>query len=319
MDVSVIIPTRCAEKYIDNLIERLFNQTVKPCEIIIIDTVSGDKTKEICKKYKNVEYIQIEQNEFNHGKTRNTAAKLAIGEVIVFMTQDAYPKDDKFIEELIKPLGKNDVVCTYGRQLAKENAKLLETFSRNFNYGDKDIIKSKVDIPKLGIKTFFFSNVCSSFIKDCFFELDGFPENIIMNEDMIIASKFIYNDKKIYYASKAKVIHSHEYTYLQQFKRNFDIGVAFMENRMYLKEVSSESEGLKFIKEAIKFLLKNNKFYLIPSLILESGFKFIGYRMGTHHNKMPKSIVKRISMHSFYFDRKDVMEDVYSESNDNWK
>ena len=38
MNVSVIIPTRNAEKYINNLIINLKNQTIRPKEIIVIDT-----------------------------------------------------------------------------------------------------------------------------------------------------------------------------------------------------------------------------------------------------------------------------------------
>lgn len=317
MDVSVIIPTKNAEKYIENLISVLLNQTIKPCEIIIIDTESKDKTMEICMKYEVVKFIQIKQNEFSHGKTRNKAAKLAKGDIMIFMTQDAIPQNIDFIRELIKPLGENDVVCAYGRQLPMKDANILEVFSRSFNYGNNDIIKSKEDIPKLGVKTFFFSNVCSSFIKKEFFLVDGFPENTIMNEDMIISSKFIYNDKKTFYASRAIVTHSHKYTYLQQFKRNFDIGVAFKENSIYLNEVKSESEGFKFVKEAIKFLVQNNKYYLLPNLFIESGFKFIGYKLGVNYKKIPIRLVKLMSMHSFYFDRKEFMEEIYSEDNNN--
>ncbi|AXU28899.1 TPA: glycosyltransferase family 2 protein [Clostridioides difficile] len=317
MNVSIIIPTKNAEKYIENLIKALINQTIEPCEIIVIDTESKDKTVEICMEYDIVKFIQIKQSEFGHGSTRNRAAKLSKGDILVFMTQDALPQNCYFIEELIKPLGKNNIVCTYGRQLPRNNAKTLEVFSRSFNYGNSDIIKSKEDIPKLGVKTFFFSNVCSSFIKRDFFLVDGFPENIIMNEDMIISSKIIYNGKKTCYASKAIVTHSHRYTYLQQFKRNFDIGVAFKENSYYLSEVKSESEGFKFVIEAIKFLFQSNKCYLIPSLFIESGFKFFGYKFGMNYKNMPIKLVKLMSMHSFYFDRKEVMEEYYSENSNN--
>lgn len=304
MNISVIIPTKNAEKYINILIKKLLNQTIKPNEIIVIDTESTDKTKKICMKYDMVKFVQIKQNEFNHGKTRNEAAKLANGDVLIFMTQDAYPKNDNFIEELIKPLGKDGIVCTYGRQLANNDSNILESFYRSFNYGNYDIIKSKEDIYKFGVKTFFFSNVCSSFIKNDFFEVNGFPNDTIMNEDMIIACKFIYGGKKTCYTSNAIVIHSHKYTYLQQFKRNFDIGVAFINNYDYLGEVKSESEGIKFVKEAIKFLIKNNKYYLIPTLIIDCGFRFIGYKLGKNYKKIPIKIVKMLSMNSFYFENK---------------
>lgn len=308
MNISVIIPTRNAEKHIGNLIKKLQSQTINPMEIIIIDTNSKDKTEEICKKYKYINFIHINDGEFGHGKTRNQAAETAKGDVLVFMTQDAYPNNERFLEELVKPLGKEKIVCSYGRQLPRENASCIEVFSRKFNYGNENIIKSKQDIPTLGVKTFFFSNVCSAFVKEEFFNVGGFPFDTIMNEDMIIASRFIFNDKKTYYASKAEVIHSHNYTYIEQFKRNFDVGVVFADSKEYFAGVKSESEGIKFVKNAIHYLIENKKIYLIPHLIIESGFKFIGYKLGYNYKKIPMKYIKKMSMHSFYFDQKKEQE-----------
>lgn len=304
MNVSVIIPTRNAEKYIEKLIEKLCKQSVKISEIIVIDTESNDNTKYICNKYDFVRFIQIKNGEFDHGGTRNRAAKKARGDMLVFMTQDACPQNDNFIEELIKPLGKNDIVASYGRQIARNEAGAIEKFAREFNYGKEDIIKSKQDIEKLGVKTFFLSNVCSAFIRDEFWSVGGFPEHTIMNEDMIISSRFIFNNKKVCYAANATVIHSHSYTYMQQFKRNFDVGVVFIDSSDCFAGVKSESEGIKFVKEACKYLIKTKKPYLIPNLIIESGFKYLGYKSGLKYEKLPAGLVRKMSMHSFYFDQK---------------
>ena len=52
MKVSVIIPTLNAEKFIGNLLKNLIKvQTLKPDEIIVIDSSSQDKTVEIAKSY----------------------------------------------------------------------------------------------------------------------------------------------------------------------------------------------------------------------------------------------------------------------------
>jgi rhamnosyltransferase len=306
MNISIIIPTRNAEKYMDNLISKLSNQTIKPHEIIVIDSFSEDKTKEICSEYKNVKVIGINKGEFDHGGTRNRAAKEASGDILVFMTQDAYPENEDFIEELIKLLGKDGIAGSYGRQKARTNASELEKFARNFNYRDEDIVKSKEDIEKLGIKTFFLTNVCSAFIKDEFWNVGGFPEKTILNEDMIISSKLILSGKKIHYASKAVVIHSHDYTYINQFKRNFDIAVSLRADDNILEYASSESEGVKYVKEAGKYLIKIKKPYLIPHLIADSAFRFIGYKAGLKYDKLPKKLVKKMSMHSFYFDKDEL-------------
>ena len=149
MKVSIIIPTRNAGKYIKDLINTLSSQTIKPLEIIVIDTASKDDTKNICKNYDFIRFIQINDGEFDHGGTRNKAAKEAKGDILIFMTQDALPKDKYFIQEIIKYLGTDNIVATYGRQIARKDAGVLEKFSRKFNYPENDIVKSKKDI--LGI------------------------------------------------------------------------------------------------------------------------------------------------------------------------
>lgn len=305
MNISIIIPTRNAESYIENLVIMLSKQTIKAKEIIIIDTASKDNTRLICNKFKNVKFIQINDGEFDHGGTRNRAARQASGDILVFMTQDAIPEDEYFLEELVKPLGNNQICATYGRQVAREEAEPLEVFARKFNYPDEDLIKSSNDIDRLGVKAFFLSNVCSAFISEEFWNVGGFPEQTIMNEDMIIASKLLFNNKKVCYASKARVIHSHSYTYMQQFKRNFDVGVVFVDSSHYFNGVKSESEGIKYVKESAKYLIRNGKWYLIPHLIIDSGFRFLGYKAGKSYKKIPMKYVKKMSMHSFYFDNKE--------------
>lgn len=307
--ISIIIPTRNAEVYIENLLGRLLEQTIKPLEIIVIDTNSKDKTREICEENKLVKFIHINDGEFDHGGTRNVAAKEASGNILVFMTQDALPENEYFLEEIIKNLGEDDIVASYGRQMPREDANVLEKFARNFNYSDKELVKSKEDIEKLGIKTFFMTNVCSAFITKEFWKMGGFPQNTILNEDMIISSKFILSGKKVHYASNARVIHSHNYTYMQQFKRNFDIAVSLVDYGEILKYANSESEGVKYVKQAIKHLVNIKKIYLIPNLIIDSGFRFIGYKLGMNYKKIPMKYVKKMSMHSFYFNN-DVNEKV---------
>ena len=146
MKITIIIPTKNAEKYINNLIINLKNQTIEPKEIIVIDTNSKDKTKEICKQHEDVKFIHINDGEFDHGGTRNIAARKASGDILIFMTQDAIPNNNRFIEELIKPLGKNNIVASYGRQLPSDSSSELEKFARKFNYTNEDVIKSKDDI-----------------------------------------------------------------------------------------------------------------------------------------------------------------------------
>ena len=221
---------------------------------------------------------------------------------MLFMTQDAVPADEYLIEELLKPYEDPKVSATYARQLPRENADELERYTRNFNYPKESRVKSLADLEELGIKTYFCSNACASYKKSVYQKLGGFVEKTIFNEDMIMAAAMIHGGYKIAYAAKAKVIHSHNYSYIEQFTRNFDLGVSHNQYVEVFQSTKSESEGIKLVKNTIQYLINKKKYLLIPDLILNSGFKFLGYQMGKRYDLFSKDFVKRCSMNKSYWD-----------------
>ncbi|MBQ3544502.1 MAG: glycosyltransferase family 2 protein [Lachnospiraceae bacterium] len=299
--VDVIIPVYKPEKEFFELLKKLFVQKHCINRILVINTFScnevnsydDNKVKLILNdKYKVmfndedkkiydelVEIHIVNKEEFNHGLTRNYGASFSKADFIVFMTQDAVPMDDTLISELIKPFEDEEVYVSYARQLPRKDCKYVEKYVRSFNYPKTDIVKTKKDFDKMGIKTIFCSDVCAAYKRKMFVKLGEF-EKTDFNEDMIFAYKTVMNNKKVYYASKAKVIHSHNYTYMEQLRRNIEIGKNQKEFEHIFGNIKSETEGIKMIKNGIKHLFKRGRWYLIPDLILSSGFKFIGYRIG---------------------------------------
>lgn len=299
MKVSVIIPTLNCEKTIEDLLKRLKNQTQKADEIIIVDSESNDDTAKIAEK-EGAKVIKIKRRDFDHGGTRNFAVENSTGDAIIFLTQDALPYDEYFIENIVAPLKNSDVAAAYGRQIADEKAIPTEKFARLFNYPDKEFIKSKGNINELKIKAFFFSNVCSAIRRKQFEQVGRFPSKTIMNEDMVIASRLILSGYKIVYAPNAKVIHYHNYSPIKQFRRNFDIGVFFSENSLILKYGKAEGEGIKFLKDEIKFLWHSDKKWIVYAVV-DAIFRYSGYQCGLKHKFIPLFIKKRISMNLNYW------------------
>jgi glycosyltransferase involved in cell wall biosynthesis len=91
--VSIIIPTYNVEKYIEEAIDSLLNQTYPNLEILIIDDASTDKTVEIIKKkyLKNQKITLIEKLE-NSGpaNSRNLGIKQAKGQYIALLDGDDF-------------------------------------------------------------------------------------------------------------------------------------------------------------------------------------------------------------------------------------
>jgi rhamnosyltransferase len=276
--VSVVIPTLNAGAYLEALLIRLEEQTVS-CDILIVDSSSTDDSLLIAKSH-SVRTISIRSRDFNHGATRNLAVRESSGEVIVFLTQDALPEDGRCIESLVRPLEDPEIAACYGRQVPRDNAYPTERFARGFNYPETALLKSKDSLSELGIKTFFFSNACSAIRRREFEKAGGFPEDVMMFEDMLFAARLLEKGYKILYTPEARVIHSHNLSLGQQFKRYFDAGASFKNHPWFLGLSGSGKEGAKFLMEELRYLAGNGKYHWIPYALVEAVFKFCGYRMG---------------------------------------
>jgi rhamnosyltransferase len=279
MKVSVIIPTFNAGPSIGDLISLLQSQDRAPSEIIVIDSSSADNTIPVAKKY-GAKTIVIPRHAFNHGKTRNIAAMQAEGDVLVFMTQDALPTDSTLIGTLTEPLLQSDIAASFARHIPRSDATPLEVFARQFNYPVQGSVKGTDSVKTFGIKTFFFSNVCSSIQKERFREVGMFPEGIRANEDMLIAAKLILKGFKIAYVPGAMVIHSHNYSLLTQFRRYYTIGSSLKAHQWILRYAQAEGEGIRFMKGQIRYVTERHKYFWIPYIFLESFAKYAGYRIG---------------------------------------
>ena len=230
------------------------------------------------------------------------AAMELSGEFILFMTQDAMPYDDTLLEELHRPFSEERVCAAYARQLPRPECSVLEQYTRSFNYGEQSRIKAAEDMQELGIKTFFCSNVCAMYRRSEYEALGGFERKTIFNEDMIFAGRLVQNGKAIAYCAEAKVIHSHNYSSLQQFHRNFDLGVSQAEHPEIFSGVRSEGEGIRMVKQTAAWLIKTGKPYLLPKLAAQSGAKYLGYRMGKQYKKLPIRVVKWCTMSPSYWE-----------------
>jgi rhamnosyltransferase len=301
--VDVIIPTYRSDEKLNKLLDMLYRQSVKPNRVIILHTEEypGEEQPLPQISESNITVVPINKNDFDHGGTRKYGASLSNAEILMFMTQDAVPMDELLIEKLLEPYEDPMVSATYARQLPDEKADLLERYIRHFNYPKQSRVKTLEDMDELGIKTFFCSNVCATYRKSVYQKLGGFVDKTIFNEDMIMAAGMIRANYKIAYAADAKVVHSHNYTYVQQFTRNFDLGVSHNQYVEVFSGVKSEKEGIKLVKKSLQFLIEKKKYYLIPDLIINSGFKFIGYQLGVRYDLFPVSFIKRCSMNKSYW------------------
>ena len=304
LNASLIIPTYNAAKYLPKLLDSLKKQKIE-FELIIIDSSSIDNTVKIAKEYTD-NVIVIPQNEFDHGGTRAKAAQLAKGNILIFLTQDALPYDEYSIYSIVKGFENAKVGAVYGKQISYKKTNLFGKHLREFNYGDNSYVRYKNDIGTFGLKTAFLSDSFAAYRKSALEKIGWFKDGLILGEDTYAGAKLILDNYGLAYVSEAKVYHSHSYSVWQEFKRYFDIGVFHQTESWILESFGkAEGEGMKYIKSEFKYLLDNGAWYLIPEFFLRNGMKYLGYKMGQNHNKLPIWLIKKFSMHHRWWDRQN--------------
>ena len=300
--VDVIIPAYHPGKEFATLIKRLEKQSVSIHRIIVMNTEESMWNKEWEKLSDAMEVHHLTKEEFDHGGTRARAAELSDSDVMVFMTQDAMPADRELLAELLKALDQEkNIAAAYARQLPNAECSFVERYTRAFNYPDTSLVKTKADLDKYGIKTFFCSNVCAAYKKDIYEKQGGFVRRTIFNEDMIYAGGLIQAGYGIVYAAEARVIHSHNYNCMQQFHRNFDLGVSQAEHPEIFEGVPSEGEGMRLVKKTLAYLIHSGRIWLIPGFVLQCAGKYAGYLAGKKFRKLPKKFILWCTMSPNYW------------------
>ncbi len=286
--VSVVIPTLNAGSEISGLLDSLLGQTTAPDEILVVDSSSEDATQRIVTSFagRGVSLEVIERTEFNHGATRHKAFLRTAGGYTLFMTQDAVPADEHYIENLIAPLeADGSIALVSGRQLPKSDARRFEQLVRAFNYPEEPSVRGAGDLPRYGIKTFFASDVCSAYRRYAYMECGGFaPVNT--NEDMLMAARLIAAGYRVAYEPRAAVYHSHNLTPSQQFRRNREVGAFLAAHGGEFMGASEIGEGGRLVKAVSSQLLREGRLGEFIAFGVDCVARLAGNRAGRRSVKL---------------------------------
>jgi rhamnosyltransferase len=298
--MTVVIPTWNGARHLPALIAALRSQSLAPEAILVIDSSSSDGSADLAARL-GCQVEVIPQAEFNHGGTRNRGVHATSSAILVFLTQDALPADPQFLARLVEPIRSGTAAACFARQIPYDHASPPERMARGRNYPEAGQLRSAADIPRLGVRAYFFSNVASAVSRPDFLAVGGFPDDVIMYEDMVLCSRLLHAGRSVAYCADAVVRHSHDYSLGQQFRRYFDIGVFFASHGHLLPGAATSGEGLRFACHQVAWLMRRGHVLWALRSPLESACKFIGFRLGRLHLRLPAWLVRRCSMHAFHF------------------
>lgn len=269
---------------------------------LIVDSCSNDHTN-FTSLPEDFRRVQIAAKDFNHGGTRNLALSyLPSGtDVAIFMTQDALLADPHALSRLVAVFDDPSVACAYGRQLPHADATPIAAHARHFNYPDQSRTIRFEDKAHLGLKACFLSNSFAAYRLSDLQAVGGFPSDVILGEDMSVAARLLMAGKQVAYVPEACVFHSHNYSMGQEFRRYFDTGVFHARSPWLLQAFGSAGgEGLRFVKSEWAYLWQHAPTW-IPSAIIRTACKLLGYRLGRLEAWWPLWLKKRMSMHTAYW------------------
>ena len=278
MNIEIICPLYNAENYIINLDKNIKRQkNVEINKISYVLTESKDNTENLLKELK-ANYIKLKKEEFSHSTARENVAIKSESDIVVFITQDIEIRNENWLEKLVEPIAKGEAVATYSRQVTKYNN--IEKYTRESNYPEESIVKSKDNIGELGLKTFFFSDASSAIKTSVYKELKGYDgKRLPINEDMYIAYKIIMAGYKIKYCSDSVVWHSHKFTLKEIYDRYKLTGRFFKENS-YLDKYGTTGSGAKLAKYILKRIFQDHNLKLLFRYPFDMGVRYIGMKVG---------------------------------------
>lgn len=282
------------------IVQKISEQDID-LSVLVIDSGSSDSTVEVALQADfDVQCISVD--EFNHGGTRQSVLDSAPDfDIYCYMTQDALPADMHAVSKLVDAFSNPRVGAVYGRQLPRIGSGPIEAHARLFNYPDRSDVSSMSDAARKGIKAAFMSNSFAAYRRSVLIEVGGFPLDVILGEDTVVAARMLMAGWQIAYVAEAKVFHSHDYNYLQEFRRYFDIGVLHARESWMLQRFGTpEGEGGRFVRSEIRYLW-NRAPWLIPSAMLRTTLKYSGYRLGRIESVLPLRIKKLCSMHKGFW------------------
>jgi glycosyltransferase involved in cell wall biosynthesis len=216
VEVSIVIRTYNEEKYLSDLLESLKGQSFQNFEIIVVDSGSLDRTREIAEKTAD-KILQLKSRDFTFGYALNLGIRESSGSFIAIASAHTLPIDEQWLSNLIAPLYDDKNAMVYGRQLGTQSSKFSEIQDFLRTYG----LKRKV----LHSPNFFANNANSAIRKDRWHQYP-FDESLLGLEDIDWAKYWMEKGFYVVYEPEAALYHIHEESWRQVRRRYYREAVA---------------------------------------------------------------------------------------------
>lgn len=199
---SVVIRCLNEERHIGRLLSGLMRQTLRPAQIILVDSGSSDTTLEIARRFP-VEIHHIKPEQFSFGRSLNVGCRAANGEILVFVSAHVYPIYDTWLADLTAPFAEPKVALSYGRQQGDERTK----------YSERRVMARWFPATSVQRQDFPFCNNANAAVRRSVWQTQPYDEELTGLEDLDWAKRAQAAGHAIEYVAAAAVVHAHDETW----------------------------------------------------------------------------------------------------------
>ncbi|HST56316.1 MAG TPA: glycosyltransferase [Solirubrobacteraceae bacterium] len=307
--VSVVIPVKDGERYLEELLSALAREGVDAGETLVIDSGSRDRSLELVRAA-GVRLIELQPHEFGHGRTRNLGAEQTSGELICFLTQDATPCAGWLAAYRAAFALQPGIGAAFGPHLPRPDtspmiARELTEFFAGFSPSGEPRVQSAgagLDAGANAGEQTFLSNVNACYARACWeqvrFREIAYSEDQAFGADMLAAGW-----SKVYHPGAA-VLHAHDYGALEFMRRYFDEYRGLRESTGHV-EAFALGDTLRHVRRAVSGDLRwmseqelstAEKARWTARAVAHHGGRRVSSALGSRSERVPAPLRRRLSL-----------------------
>lgn len=225
--ITLAIPTLNAGPLLAEVLAAVERQPhARELERIAIDSGSDDGTRDVLRAH-GFAVDEIDRSTFDHGAVRDSMIGSATGDVVVLLTQDAVPADERWLDALGACYDDPQVGAAYCRQIPRADcnpfiARRLREWTAG--KGERVVQEPCSDAEFSGLEPMqrlqrcAYDNVAGSVRRSAWRAVGGFGRRPF-GEDVAFGKQLILGGWRIVYEPRSAVVHSHNRTPKEEGKR----------------------------------------------------------------------------------------------------
>lgn len=208
--ISVVVRTYNEEKHFGELLDKLESQTYTNYEVVVVDSESTDKTREIALQHQ-ANVVSIRKSDFNYSYSSNVGVASATGDIVCFLSGHSVPVKDTYLQDVCDVFNTNPTIggC-YGDVVALPDGSWVEKMFNQLGYLKNKIRgKGKGIVLENSIHPGIFSCSNAAARRDLLLKHPFVEELGAGGEDIEVAYRMIKDGFFVAQVPELLVMHSH--------------------------------------------------------------------------------------------------------------